>query len=227
MRKFGLATDIRVILPDDSERRLMDYLLPTSVLMFAALLLMVSVFLPYWKMQMFAPQYPNGLTVSVYINQLEGDVREIDALNHYLGMPPLDEGGQLERSISLISIVSFAMLLVGGVFVHNKWAAVLVLPVIAFPVVFLADLWLILYRYGHSIDPTSPLGGAIDPFTPPLLGVGNIGQFKTIASFGPGLYLAIASAVIVLCGLWLHRAAYKPVEDARKRAALVKTGAGK
>jgi hypothetical protein len=227
MKKSLTAADIKVILPDGSERRLLDYLLPTSILMLAALLLMVSIFLPYWKMQMFAPQYPEGLVVSVYINHLEGDVREIDALNHYLGMPPLDEGGRLERSISMISIVSFALLLVGGVFVHNKWAGLLALPALAFPLVFLADLWWILYQYGHSIDPTSPLGGAIDPFTPPLLGEGNIGQFKTVASFGPGLYLAFAVALILLAGLWTHRAAYKPVQEARRKAALLQGESGR
>ena len=39
--------------------------------------------------------------MDVYVNHLEGDMREIDELNHYLGMPPLDEGGRLERSISI------------------------------------------------------------------------------------------------------------------------------
>jgi hypothetical protein len=218
---FSLDPDVKVLLPDGSTRRLTDYLLPSALLMFAALLLMVSMFQPYWSMTMTAPQYPKGLKVDVYVNHLEGDMREIDELNHYLGMPKLDEGGRFERSISIISIVALGSLLMAGVFVHNQWAGVLSLPVLGFPVVFLADLWYILYRYGHSIDPTSALGGAIDPFTPPLLGVGKVGQFGTIASFDIGFYLAITAVVIVLSGLWFHRAAYKPIVDARKRLAAV------
>lgn len=217
--KYTLDPDVKVLLPDGSTRQLFDYLLPSALLMAAALLLMISIFLPYWRMTMFAPQYPQGLRVQVYVNQLEGDVDEIDALNHYLGMPPLDEGGQLERSISILSIVVFGLLLIAGVFVHNQWAGLLALPVVAYPVIFLADLWWILYSYGHSIDPQSALGGAIDPFTPPLIGEGTIGQFRTLAEFGPGLYLAFAATVVVLAGLWFHRAAYKPIVDARRRAA--------
>ncbi len=217
MKIFRLDPDVKVVLPDGSTRPLETYLLPSALLMLAALLLTISIFLPYWSMTMIAPQYPDGLRVAVYVSHLEGDVREIDALNHYLGMPPLDEGGQLERSISVLAIVTLGLLLVAGVFVHNQWAGVLALPVLAFPLAFLADLWLILYRYGHSIDPSSPLGGAVDPFTPPLLGPGKVGQFGTVAAFEPGLWLALAAVVAVLAGLWFHRAAYKPIVEARKK----------
>jgi len=214
---FSLDPDVKVLLPDGSTRHLTDYLWPSALLMLATLLLMVSMFLPYWSMTMLAPQYPKGLKVEVYVNHLEGDMREIDELNHYLGMPTLDEGGRLERSISIISIVALGLLLMAGVFVHNQWAGLLALPVIGYPLVFLADLWFILYRYGHSIDPTSALGGAIDPFTPPLWGKGQVGQFGTVANFELGFYLAIASVFIVLLGLWFHRAAYKPIVEARKK----------
>jgi len=214
---FSRKSDVIVLLPGGNKRPLGDYLFPSAILMLAALILMVSMFLPYWSMKMTAPQYPKGLTVEVYINHLEGDVREVDALNHYLGMPPLDEGGRLERSISLVAIVVLGLLLMAAVFVGNQWAAVLALPVLVFPLIFLADLWLILYRYGHSIDPTSPLGSAIDPFTPPLFGAGTVGQFGTVASVEIGLFMAIAAGVVVLVGLWFHRAAYKPIVDARKK----------
>lgn len=214
----SLDPDVKVLLPDGSARKLSDYLLPSALLMLSALLLMVSIFLPYWSLTMNAPQYPKGLTVEVYVNRLEGDVREIDGLNHYLGMPPLDEGGQFERSISIIALAVLGAVLIASVFVHSKWAALLVLPVIAFPLIFLADLWLILYQYGHSIDPQSALGGAIKPFTPPLFGTGKIGQFGTTAQAEIGLVLAFVAAAVAVIGLWFHRAAYKPIVDARRRA---------
>jgi hypothetical protein len=222
MRLFSSLADpdVKVLLPDGSTRRLSEYLLPSALLMLGALLLMISMFLPYWSMTMNAPQYPDGLRVDVFVNHLEGDMREIDALNHYLGMPPLDEGGRLERSISIASIVVLGLLLIAGVFIHNQWAGILAIPALAFPLMFLADLWYILYRYGHSIDPQSALGGAIDPFTPPILGVGKVGQFGTIASLEIGFYLALAAVLVVLAALWFHRAAYKPLVDARKRLQL-------
>jgi hypothetical protein len=217
MKFLSLDPDVKVLLPDGSSRPLMTYLAPTALFMLAALLLMVSIFTPYWSMKMFAPQYPKGLKVDVYINHIEGDVLEIDALNHYLGMPKLDEGGQLERSLSIVAIIVVGFLLIGSIFVHNQWAALFTLPTLSFPFIFLADLWWILYQYGHSIDPKSALGGAIKPFTPPLFGEGKIGQFGTYAAPEIGLFLACAALFVILVGLWYHRAAYKPIVDARKR----------
>ena len=219
MKRLNLALDpdIKVVLPDGSERKLITFLLPSALLMLGALLLMISMLLPYWSLRMTAPQYPKGLKVSVYVNHLDGDVSEVDALNHYLGMPPLDEGGQLERSISIVAVIALGLLLTGAVFVHNRWAALLAVPALAYPLIFIGDLWLILYRYGHSIDPQSALGGAIDPFTPPILGAGAIGQFGTFARFEIGFYLVLAALIVVMVGLVFHRAAYKPVIDARKR----------
>jgi len=65
------------------------YLLPTVMMLLAAVLLVVSIFMPYWKMTLHAPQYPKGLSVQTYVNRMVGDVKEIDGLNHYIGMRPL------------------------------------------------------------------------------------------------------------------------------------------
>ncbi len=216
-RLFG--PDIQVELADGTRRPLNDYLIPNAIFTIAGLILVASTFLPYWRMDMTAPQYPKGLYVNVYVNRLEGDMKEIDALNHYLGMPPLNEGGQLERSLSLFAIVSLGLILAASVFVHNRLALLLALPMLAFPFIFLADLWYILYSYGHSIDPQSALGSAIKPFTPPLVGEGAIGQFGTISTLETGFYLAVLAAVVTLIGLYFHRRAYKPVLEAQQQAA--------
>lgn len=211
--------DVKVVLPDGSTRPLTDYLLPSAMLMAAAFILIISMFLPYWRMTLFAPQYPQGLKIHVYVNQLQGDVEEIDELNHYLGMPKLDSGGKLERNLSRFLLIALAMLLIAGVFVHNQWAGIFALPALGFPFVMLADLKYILYKFGHSIDPTSALGSAVKPFTPPLFGKGKIGQFETLSIPEAGLYLASFSLLVLLLALYSHRRAYKPVVDARKRAA--------
>lgn len=216
-RLLNSDPDVKVVRPDGSSVPLSTFLLPTAIFMIAGLLLVVSMYLPYWQMKLTAPQYPKGLYTIVYVNRLDGDVAEIDELNHYLGMPKLDQGGQLERSISIFGITAIAFVLILTVFVHNRWAGILSLPAIGWPLVFLGDLALILYQYGHSIDPKSALGGAIKPFTPPIFGLGTIGQFGTIASPGPGLILAVIASLMIVIGLWFHRAAYKPIVDARKK----------
>ncbi len=51
-----------------------QFQIPTLCLTAAAILLLISIFLPYWKMELLAPQYPKGLSVMTYVNRVEGDV---------------------------------------------------------------------------------------------------------------------------------------------------------
>ena len=152
------------------------YLWPTLCLAGAAILIIISIFLPYWSLVLHAPQYPKGLVVNAYINHLAGDVREIDNLNHYIGMRPLGEAAQLERSISVFAIGALALLVLAAVFIHSPWAALLSLPAILLPPVFLADLYFWLNNFGQNLDPHAALSNSVDPFTPTILGEGFIGQ---------------------------------------------------
>jgi copper chaperone NosL len=102
-----------------------------------------------------------------------------------------------------------------AIYIHNRWAALLALPAVAFPALFLADLYFWMRHFGTNLDPTAPLSSSIDPFVPPVLGRGTVGQFATVAAPGSGLWLAFAAAAVIVVGLWLHRRAYKPLVDAR------------
>lgn len=190
------------------------YLLPTALFLIAALLLLISIFLPYWTLTLHAPQYPAGLSVDAFLNRVEGDVSEIDGLNHYIGMRPLAEAAQFERSISVIGVVVLVLLVLAAVFVHSRWAALLALPALVFPLIFLADLQFWLANFGQNLDPTAPLSSSVKPFTPPVLFTGRIAQFSTTAVPGPGLWLGIAASLLILIGLYFHRRAYKPLVDA-------------
>jgi len=46
-----------------------------------------------------------------------------------------------------------------------------------------------MWNFGTNLDPRAPLSNAIEPFVPPLLGEGKVGQFKTIASWEIGLWV--------------------------------------
>ena len=192
------------------------YAAPSLALLVARVLLLASLFVPYWQMTLKAPQYPQGLHVRAYLDRLEGDVAEIDSLNHYIGMRPLGEAAQLERETAVAATVALILLIEGAMHIHNRWATLLALPAVLFPVFFLGDLYYWMNRFGHELNPHAPLSTSIKPFTPPILGTGKVGQFATVASAGPGLILASVAAVLVVVGLYFHRRAFKPLVDARK-----------
>ncbi len=187
------------------------YLTPTFILMAARVLLLVSIFFPYWHMELDAPQYPNGLFLTAYCNHLTGDVREIDGLNHYIGMRPLGEAAAFERSVAVWMIIAMFLLVEGAAFIHSKWAVLLAIPAVTFPVAFIADLYFWMRTFGLNLDPDAPLSSSVKPFIPTVIGEGGIGQFKTYAEFGIGYHLAVAAAILIIIGFYFHRRAYRPL----------------
>jgi len=187
---FGPRTPA-VEMPEEQLR----YRLPTYFFTLAAFLLLISIFLPYWKMTLLAPQYPRGLSFITYVNRLEGDVAEIDGLNHYIGMRPLGEAAQLERSLSILAVGVLSLLVGAAVFIHTKYVTLLVLPAILYPVIFLGDMYYWMRNFGMNLDPTAPLSSSIKPFVPPILGEGLIAQFRTVAAVQSGFYLALLASL--------------------------------
>jgi copper chaperone NosL len=202
------------------------YLTPTFIFMLARVLLLVSIFLPFWHMELVAPQYPDGLFLTAYVNHLTGDVNEIDGLNHYIGMRPLGEAAAFERAASIWLIIAMFLLVEGAAFVHSKWAVVLALPAIGFPAGFLLDLQWWMVQFGQNLNPEAPLSSSVKPFTPTVLGEGGIGQFKTYAEVGWGFWMAVACSALTIVGFYFHRRAYKPLVDrTRQRRVPNTTGA--
>lgn len=196
------------------------FVLPTILMGLAALFLLISMFLPYWRMEMNAPQYPSGLSMTIYVNDVQGDIQEVDNLNHYIGMRPLSEAGQFERSMAVIAVTSLIFLVVASIFIHNPCALLLTWPVILYPVIFLLDLWFWMRKFGTELDPKAPFSGAIEPFVPPILGEGVVGQFKTNAIWESGLWMAAGASVLIMLGLYFSRRAYKPLRDEVRAAKL-------
>lgn len=205
----------RIIGPRVDQRELkkhsLKYGLPGGLLLVARILLLVSLFLPYWQMDLVAPQYPNNLHLTAHVNQLSGDVEEIDGLNHYIGMRSLHEAAQIERSVGVYVMILFVVLLELASFIHSRWTVLLVIPVMFFPFVFLIDLHLWMSHFGQNLDPNAPLSNAVDPFVPPVLGTGTVGQFKTVAWPGIGLILSGIASIVMLFALFFHRRAYLPL----------------
>jgi len=203
----------------DLQRHGMKYGAPGFLLLIARVLLLVAIFVPFWHMELVAPQYPNNLQLTAYVNHLAGDVDEINSLNHYIGMRPLEEAAQIERSVGVYVLILFVVMLEFAGYIHSRWAVLLVLPVLTFPGVFLIDLYLWMSHFGMNLDPSAPLSNSVDPFVPPILGSGFIGQFETISSAGPGLILSTMASVVMVVALYFHRRAYLPLVKAQRSAA--------
>ena len=170
----------------------------------AGALLLASLFLPYWQARLFAPQYRNGLTATMYAYKVTGDVAEIDGLNHYVGVAKLAKLGVWERRLAIPAVLFLAALSFFAFRKTGRWPPwIKVLPVAAYPLIFMADLKFWLHYASTNLDPTAPL--KLRPFIIPLIGTGKVGQFRSEVGPMPGFYLLMAAAILLLIGLWLTR----------------------
>jgi hypothetical protein len=169
---------------------------PLPVLVFtAALLVVASLAFPYWNLTLFAPQYPEGLQVAVYLTRVGGDADEVDTLNHYIGMAPLSSAAPIERMLALPLLAAVLALLVASIFAP-RFRLLLRLPVLLLPLGVIASLFYWMWRFGHTMDPTAPI--RVPPFTPAVLGKGVVMQFSTQASLGIGFWIAMTAAALAL-----------------------------
>ncbi len=165
----------------------------------AAAVLVVSLAFPYWRLTLYAPQYPGGLRAVVYLTHVAGDAQEISNLNHYIGMKRLEEAAPLERAVAVPVVLLFGALAVLSSRQRGTWRWLLRLPLVLFPLGFFADLAAWLWFYGHSMDPAAPI--RLEPFMPVVLGRGVIAQFRTAATFHVGFYLAVVASGVALWDL--------------------------
>jgi nitrous oxidase accessory protein len=184
----------------------------------AAGLVALSAWLPLWRMTMRAPQYPKGLRLYAFGRSMEGDLRELNILNHYIGMPPVS-APSLETSIFPIGIVLLAALcLLAPVSTWLRRMAIA--ATLLTPVAILVDLQWRLYEFGHSLNPTAPI--RLKAFTPLVIGPTRMGNFVSTATISWGVVSLIAAAGV----LWFFARRPERVAGVAPDANVVRRAAG-
>lgn len=79
------------------------------ILFICGIALIAVLYVPLWNIDLNAPQYPEGLSLSIYANRLGGNVDIINGLNHYIGMKTLHEKDFVEFKVLPYCIMFFAV----------------------------------------------------------------------------------------------------------------------
>jgi copper chaperone NosL len=179
------------------------------LVLLAALLMVPTYVAPLWEMTLTSNQFPEGLVLKIYSHKLEGgrtpnrdDLKEINALNHYIGMRALQEEDFTEFQWIPFVIGGMALLAL-RVVVLGK-VSKLVDLIVLFTYFGLFSLWSFyhkLYVYGHTLDPTAAV--TVPPFTPPLFGHQTMANFEVTNYPDVGSYLMALVPVALAAALWL------------------------
>lgn len=182
-----------------------------GLILVAALMLIPTYFFPLWQMTLYSNQFPEGLELNIYSTKLEGrktenrdDLKEINTLNHYIGMKPL-----MDDDFTEFKWIPFVL---GGMILLALRAAVigkmdkLVDLEVLITYFGLFSLWSFshkLYLYGHTLDPTAAV--KVPPFTPPMFGHETMANFEVYNYPALGSYFMTVVPLLLLAAMWFSR----------------------
>ncbi|HEY4669998.1 MAG TPA: nitrous oxide reductase family maturation protein NosD [Tepidiformaceae bacterium] len=187
----------------------------------AAVLLAIAAFQPLWTLELKAPQYPAGLFLTAYGSRMEGDISEINNLNHYVGVKVIEPDTVLELKLFPYAMTAVILgLVAGAVLIQRRRYRVLVALVVwAIPVAFLIDMQYWLYDFGHDLNPDAPL--RLDPFTPKVIGTTSVINFHSETMVTTGFWLMVAAALVITAGPTVARFLRDSWNNTGQTAALV------
>jgi copper chaperone NosL len=184
--------------------------LPRILFLTGSLLLLLVFAFPLWQITLFAPQYPDGITMYIWINQISGNedgvLQNINILNHYIGMAKIEPESIPE--LQYFPYIIYTMVAAGIIlfFVNSPkgfliWSVVLMI----LGVLGIYDFYLWEYNYGHNLAPDAPIKIPGMVYQPPLFGRKMLLNFEAFSYPQWGsLFLAVPIILGVL-SFWIAR----------------------
>jgi len=179
-------------------------------LMISAAVILLGAFLfPIWNIDLRAPQYPEGLGLRIWVNQItgqkDGDLNLINNLNHYIGMKTIHPESIPELKVMPYIIVIFSALGIVFGFINKKWLKTFWLALLLLVLSYgLYDYYLWGYDYGHNLNPKAPIRIPGMTYQPPLLGTKQLLNMNAKSVPGIGTYIITLSILLASASTYLQ-----------------------
>ncbi|HRC33752.1 MAG TPA: hypothetical protein PK736_09955 [Bacteroidia bacterium] len=169
----------------------------------ASLTIIIAYFFPVWRIDLFAPQYPEGLVIKIWLNNITGDVDVVNGLNHYIGMKKISVEMFPEFSFLIYIVALFICYGLTIAFTGSRKLLFSYLVVSAIGgVAALYDFYLWGYDYGHNLNPDAPIKVPGMGYQPPVIGHKQLLNFDAYSMPDVGGYIVIV-AVVVAGIIWI------------------------
>ncbi|GAB2614783.1 hypothetical protein [Belliella aquatica] len=169
------------------------------LVLISALLMISAYFTPLWQISLWAPQYPEGLNMKIWIDKLSGDVDIINGVNHYIGMKHI--GVEMFPEFTYLIYV-FAFIIGFGIlaaWIARRWAAYTFLGLISLlGIGVLVDMYLWGYDYGHNLDQMAAIKVPGMAYQPPLIGYKELLNFLAYSGPDTGGWIISVSGILLL-----------------------------
>lgn len=163
-----------------------------------SLSLIATFFLPIWRIDLWAPQYPEGLSMQIWLTKLTGQVEIINGLNHYIGMAHIKE--EMFPEFKILPYCIAAIIALGLLTAFLKSRKILIgylVILLGSGCLALYDYWQWGYQYGHNLSDDAAIKVPGMTYQPPLIG------YKELLNFGAYSIPAAGGWLIALFGLMI------------------------
>lgn len=145
--------------------------IPRILFFVAGLLLATTFFLPMWQIQLWAPQYPEGLSLYIWADKFTGDVQTVNILNHYIGMAKIEAEAFPELKMFPVAFgillgAAFLVAIIGRRLFAYLWTA----GVVGFASWSMLDFYNWEYKFGRNLNPDAAIKMDDMIYQPPLIG---------------------------------------------------------
>ncbi len=164
-----------------------------------SILLIAGYFLPIWEITLDAPQYPEGLGMTIWINTIKGDLQTINGLNHYIGMKTIEPDSINELRIMpyiLGFLIGFG--LISGLAGKKKLLTIWVVIFVVLGIAGAVDFYVWEYDYGHNLNPEAAIKVPGMSYQPPLIGSKKLLNFTAYSYPDTGGIILIAGGIIAV-----------------------------
>jgi copper chaperone NosL len=201
------------------------------VVAIAALSLATLFVAPMWRVDLKAPQYPEGLGLRIWINQIRGatpnGLNSINGLNHYIGMKAIEPDQIPELRFMPYVVIGLILcgLLVAGL---GKRGLLYTYLGVFFAIAMagLYDFWRWEYDYGHNLDPTAAIRITGMSYQPPLIGGKQLLNFHATSWPDVGGWAAIVAVSLVVVAALIEWRAGRSASRPQPAAAAARGLAG-
>ena len=162
-----------------------------------SILLIAGYFLPIWEITLDAPQYPEGLGMTIWINTIKGDLQTINGLNHYIGMKTIEPDSIKELKIMPYLLGALIALgLITGIAGKKKLLSLWVIIFVVFGITGAVDFYIWEYDYGHNLNHEAAIKIPGMSYQPPLIGSKELLNFTAYSYPDYGGMILIAGGII-------------------------------
>ena len=177
-------------------------LLSKVMLFLSGLLLIGAVFFPIWKIELRAPQYPEGLVLKLHASKIAGDVDIINGLNHYIGMKTLHTEDFIEFKVLPFVLAGLGIISIACAMKSNrKGLFIFFFSFVLFGILSACDFYRWNYEYGHNLDPNAAIRVPGMAYQPPMLGYKQLLNFGAYSIPDIGGWMLIAVGVLLFAAI--------------------------